>query len=265
MTLTSSPDKIHRPALRVSEKGKLYLLVLATLSVSALSVLLTFLNLLYTRQITRKEFPTLVQTTSGQTIKVGFEDPAYRSPEVIQKFVADTLYYLMTMTSYGPGSAEASSLNPDRRKAAPVRVKVDNGQGSITQTAWLASEALEPNFADVFRQKLAQMTPEDVFSGREEIILKIDYIKVPEEIQDDKGQWLGKWQVDVIATLKVYRLEAGEVKTIPFNKRVTVRPLSQPNITNIEQFGDLAVALNASQLSGLQITDIKDLALVEPF
>lgn len=239
---------------------------MVAVALSGLSVFLSFVNVLYTHKITQKQFPTLVQTDSGETIEIGFEDPAYRSPEVIKAFVADTLYHLMTMTSYGSGSAEISSLNPERQKAAPAKVKIGGSNaGAITQTAWLASEALESKFADEFRAKLAEMTPPDVFTGTEEIILKIDYLKDPVAIEDDRGKWLGEWSVDVIANMKVYRLGSGEVKTVPFNKRVTVRPIDAPVIHDVEKFGELAIALNASQRSGLQIKNIKDIRLAESF
>ena len=256
-------EQFKQPRLELGQKSKLFLLVLISIGLSGLASFLGLVNILYTRQITRKEFPTLVQTDSGDTIKIGFESPDYRSPETIKSFVADTLYYLMTMTSYGAGSSEVSSLNPNRAKAKPIKVSVNGNQGAITQTAWLASEALESKFADTFRSKLAEMTPPDVFTGAEEIILKIDYIEDPIQIKDDKDRWLGAWTVNVIANLKVYRTQKGEVKTIPFNKKVTIRPIDPPPVHSIEEFGELAIALNASQRSGLQITDITDLRLTE--
>ena len=268
MTLSKSTlkEQNERPKLQLTQTSKLYLFVMVAVALSGLSAFLTFVNVLYTRQITKKQFPSLVQTASGETIEIGFEDPAYRSPEVIQAFVADTLYHLMTMTSYGAGGAEVSSLNPNRQKAAPVKVKVGGtNTGAITQTAWLASEALESRFADEFRSKLAEMTPPDVFTGAEEIILKIDYLKEPVAVENDRGRWLGEWTVDVVANMKVYRLGSGEVKTIPFNKRVTVRPIAAPVIHDVEQFGELAIALNASQRSGLQIINIKDIRLADSF
>ncbi|MEM6453017.1 MAG: hypothetical protein AAF703_22205 [Cyanobacteria bacterium P01_D01_bin.105] len=256
-------ERIQAEETKQEQKGTLPLLVMVAVGLSGASVLLTLVNLLYTRQITRKAFPTLVQMESGRTVEIGFESPNYRSPTVVKAFVSDTLYHLMTMTSYGVGSSEVSALNPNRRKATPIKVKTSNGTGAITQTAWLASEALESKFGDTFRAKLAQMTPPDVFTGREEIILKFDYVKEPVEVNDAQGNWAGTWTVDVVANLKVYRLQQGEVKSIPFNKRVTVRPITPQPIHDVEQFGELAVALNASQLSGLQITDIKDLPIAE--
>lgn len=254
-------ERIEQPTLALGSNGKLYLLVLLGICLSSISTLLLLVNLLYTRQITRKEFPSLVQTVGGETIEIGFEDPDYRSPEVIKGFVASTLYHLMTMTSYGIGDAEVSALNPQRQKALPIQVKLGDASGAITQTAFLASESLESSFADDFRIKLAEMTPPDVFTGQEEIILKLDYIKQPVAVNDDKGRWTGVWNVDVIGNLKVFRLNQGEVSTIAFNKRVVVRPIDAPIIHDVAEFGDLAVALNASQRSGLQILEIQDLTM----
>ena len=248
-----------------SSNGQLKVPVLIAAFCSSLALLLSFFNLSYTRQITKKEFPSLVQLSSGETVEIGFEDPNYRSPEVITQFVTETLYYMMTMTSYGAGDGQVSALDPSRQKATPIKIKIGNTQGAIAQSAWLASEALEPKFADTFRAKLAQMTPPDVFTGAEEIILKFDYVKPPVEVNDSNGNWLGRWEVDVIANLKVFRLGSGEIRTVPFNKRVTLRPISTAHIHDVEQFGTLALALNASQRSGLQITDITDLTTAEVF
>lgn len=251
-------ERFVTPKLKVSETGKLKLLIFLSVTLSGLSCFFVFVNILYTRAIVNKPFPSLVQLESGETIKVDFKDPNHRSPEVIQDFVAETLYHLMTMTSYGEG--ELSALNPSRTKATPIKVKVSNKNGAITQQAWLASEALESKFADTFRAGLAQMTPPDVFTGAEEIILKIDYLREPDPVLDDEGEWTGRWAVDVIANLKVYRLRQGEVESIPFNKRVYVRPIKAPHIHDVEEFGTLAIALNRAQQSGLQIVDIKDLS-----
>lgn len=256
-------ERIEQPKLVLGPNGKLYLLVLLGICLSGFSTLLLLVNLLYTRQITRKEFPSLVQTVAGETIEIGFEDPDYRSPEVIKSFVASTLYHLMTMTSYGIGDSEVSALNPRRQKAVPMKVTIGEGQAAITQTAFLASESLESSFADDFRVKLAEMTPPDVFTGQEEIILKLDYIKQPVAVNDEKERWTGVWHVDVIGNLKVYRINQGEVSTIPFNKRVVVRPIDAPVIHDVNQFGDLAIALNSSQRSGLQILEIQDLNLLK--
>ena len=271
MQVLNLKDEIrNQPTKPVSDSkaihlGQIKLYLIASAGLSFISLFLLLVNIGYTQRITAKAFPTLVQMNDGSTIEIGFKDPNYRSPEVIEAFVSETLYYLMTMTSYDMGDARVSSLDPNRKKGMPVSVKVGDGQGAITQSAWLAAESLESNFADKFRSKLAQMTPPDIFDGREEVILKFDYVKQPVEVTNANGEWAGQWHVDIIANLKVFRLGAGEVKTIPFNKRVTVRPIDTVAIHDVEQFGALATALNASQRSGLQITDIKDLKVTEVF
>ncbi|NJM99855.1 MAG: hypothetical protein HC800_24380 [Phormidesmis sp. RL_2_1] len=199
----------------------------------------------------------MVQTTNGETIEIGFEEPLYRSPETIKRYVDNTLYHLMTMTSFAPGDDRISLLDPSRDRAPSMKV---DGGGEITQGAWLASESLAGKFADEFKIKLADMTPPTVFNGTEEIILKINYIEEPVEIES------GTWEVSVIADLKVFTLgkRPGDIKieTLPFNKVVTVRAVSSPYLHDVENFGELAVALNRVQQAGLQITDIKDMSLV---
>ncbi|MEM9005745.1 MAG: hypothetical protein AAGE59_19750, partial [Cyanobacteria bacterium P01_F01_bin.86] len=263
MALSSIPEQIRQSSrTHGAGTGRMYLLLLIAVVLSGFTTFLSFVNILYTRGITQKKFPTLVQTESGKTIEIGFEDSRYRSPETIKKFTTDTLYYLMTMTSFGPGDQQKSLLDPDRTKQVVPSMKVE-GVGQITQAAWLASESLEGRFADTFKAELAKMTPPTVFRGTEEIILKFSYVEEPKQVVDLTGQWTGDWTVDVVADLKIFKMTAQpgriDTDTIPFNKRVTVRPTSVPPITDVEEFGDLAITVHSIQQAGLQITDIKDL------
>lgn len=260
--MTSTINKEIKPVREQTNKvgmSKLIGIVVLSLVVSGVSTLFILVNILYTRSIAAKRFPTLVQTTSGEVINIEFEDPDYRSPEVIKKFVVDTMYYLMTMTSYSPGDKQLSMLDPDRPTSQPMKV----GTGQITQSAWLATESLEGSFAEMFREQLAEMTPATVFQGTEEVILKYRNVEMPVEVTDLDGNWTGEWTVDVVADLKIFRKGdvVGQIKTetIAFNKRVTVVPIDRVEVIDVEEFGTLAVTMNNVQQSGLQITNIKDL------
>ena len=100
MTLTNSSSSIGLTN-KADTKNKVLFLLLVAIALSGLSTFLVFVNILYVRGIVNKQFPTLVQTSAGETIEIGFEAPNYRSPETIKKFTTDSLYYLMTMTAYG--------------------------------------------------------------------------------------------------------------------------------------------------------------------
>lgn len=250
--------KVNDAQTQGTSSGRLASLLLLAIAISATSMLLTMANILYTRALLSKPFPTLVQMADGSTVDTELKPDHYKSPEVIQSFVANTLYNLMTMTSYETGG-QASALDPERPKAMPIKVGEGAKTGNITQSAWLASEALESKFADKFRLLLADMTPSDVFTGQEEIILKFDYVKEPVQLKDKNENLIPEWRVDVIGHLRVFRTERGEVRTIPFNKSVYVRTIEVPTILNADEYGAIAAALNKSLQSGLQITDIKDL------
>ena len=249
----------------IGPSGRLLIVSLVTAGCSALSLLFSVSSVLYTQRLVNKEFPSLVQMNNGESAQIVFEDPDYISPTSIKAFVSNTLYHAMAQTSYGAGDAEVSMLNPNREKATPVPVKVGQENKPITQNAWLATEAMEPTFAQGFRSMLAGMTHPDVFSGKEEVLLDISRVKEPEPVDAENDEWAGKWTVDVIATLRVYRLSSGEVKAIPFNKRVTVKPIDSPTILSSDEYGELAVVLNQVQSQGLQITDMVDLKLGEVF
>lgn len=234
-------------------------LQLLTTGISVVSLFLVFVNILYTRSISAKEFPTLVQSNSGEVLEIEFEDPDYRSPETIRKFVADTLYYLMTMTSYGPAEQQVSMLDPNRPKAEGTKV----GNGQITQSAWIASELLSGSFADAFREQLAEMTPATVFSGNEEVILKYRTISEPEEVLDENGKFTGSWTVDVVADLKIFKTTTivGEIAldTVPFNKRVTVTRIDPIEVEAANEFGQSATMIQQSRRAGLEIKNIQDI------
>ena len=239
--------------------GRTIALQLLATGISVLSLFLVLVNILYTRSISTKEFPTLVQSTSGEVLEIEFQEPGYRSPETIKKFVGDTLYYLMTMTSYGPAERQVSMLDPSRPKV--VGTKVGNGQ--ITQSAWIASESLSGSFADAFREQLAAMTPATVFSGNEEVILKYRSISEPVEILDDAGNPTGSWIVDVVADLKVFKTTStiGEIATdtVPFNKRVTVVRVDPVEMADVSEFGQLAMMIQQTRKAGLEIKNIQDI------
>lgn len=251
--------------VEVTKQNRFYSLLMILIGISSVGLFLSFLNFFYIRQIAKKPFPSLVQLSDGETIEIDFMHPNYRRPAVIKQFVADTLYNLMSMTSYSPNDNRASALDPTRKLAEPFTVERDGVRGKITQSAWLASANLEPKFAESFRSKLAEMTPDDVFQGKEEVILHFNYIKTPEKQLDEQGGWRGTWEVDVVGHLNVYRRTSGEVKSIPFNKRVTVRQTSTIPITDVEQFGPLAVTINKISQAGLQITNITDLEIADVF
>lgn len=157
MTLTNSSIGSSN---KIDVKNKVFFLLLVSIVLSSFSAFLVFVNILYVRGIVNKQFPTLVQTSSGETIEIGFEDPNYRSPETIKKFTTDSLYYLMTMTAYGGDGSDTqkdSLLDPNRTNDVVPSMKIDD-HGRITQNAWLTSYVLESGFAETFRAELAKMT-----------------------------------------------------------------------------------------------------------
>ena len=129
----------------------------------------------------------------------------------------------------------------------------------VTTPAWQASFTLEEEFRTEFLQKLATMTPEDIFAGQKEVVLKIREVGYPEILADTSGAW----SVDMVADLMVYSPQTPTGKAVPFNKRIYVQSIDVPPPPAPETLTPLASAIYAVRLSGLEITGMRDLQLQE--
>ncbi|MBC8123910.1 MAG: hypothetical protein H7Y22_18990, partial [Gemmatimonadaceae bacterium] len=88
-----------------------------------------------------------------------------------------------------------------------------------------------------------------VFTGRAQTVLLISHISDPQKLGD------GRWKVDVVANLGIYR--QGDAKTISFNKTVFLRAVDSPAVpagaTALER------QVYAIRQAGLEIYAIRDL------
>ena len=246
----------------IGQKSFVALLLIANLAASCVVGFLILINLAYTRTLSQKPPGALVQLSDGTSIAVE-EKPSYdRDPAVIRKFVSDSLIYLMNWSSDLPNSDPVSRF--DTSSSAPkdqgVAIKIANGFSKrVTTPAWQASYTLEETFRTEFLQKLAQMTPQEIFTGHKEVVLKLRNISEPTPLPDKQGSWT----VDVVADLMVYSQENPQGKGVSFNKRVYVRSIDVPSPPDANNLSSLAAAIYAVRLSGLEITGMRDIQLQE--
>lgn len=245
---------------RVGQKSFIAILLIANLSVSAVVGLLILSTLSYTRHLAKKPAAALVQRTDGTSISVA-ETPNYeREPEVIRKFVTDSLIYLMNWSADLPATEPTSKFDATATSPQDTGIEVTLEDGftkKVTTPAWQASFTLEEEFRTEFLQKLATMTPEDVFAGHKEVVLKIREVGYPED------QDTGAWSVDIVADLMVYSPQTPTGKAVPFNKRIYVQSIDVPPPPAPEALTPLASAIYAVRLSGLEITGMRDMQLQE--
>ena len=245
---------------RVGQKSFMAILLIANLGLSGLVGLLTLSTLSYTRHLAKKPAAALVQLTDGTSIRVKETPNPDREPEVIRKFVTDSLIYLMNWSADLPTAEPTSKF--DATATAPkdtgIEVTLDDGfSRKVTTPAWQASFTLEEEFRTEFLEKLATMTPEDIFAGHKEVVLKIREVGYP-EVQES-----GSWSVDMVADLMVYSPQTPTGKAVPFNKRIYVQSIEVPPPPAPDTLTPLASAIYAVRLSGLEITGMRDLQIQE--
>ncbi|MEO0373726.1 MAG: hypothetical protein AAF329_03660 [Cyanobacteria bacterium P01_A01_bin.17] len=247
---------------RVGQKSFLALLLIGNLTVSGMVMLLILANFAYTRSVAKKPAAALVQLDNGTSIAVEETANFERDPEVIRKFVTDSLIYLMNWSADLPYTEPTSKF--DAQAVAPkdtgVEIELDDGfKKKVTTPAWQASFTLEEQFRAKFLQKLARMTPNDVFTGAKEVVLKVREVSYPEPEEGVQGAW----SVDIVADLMIYSPEAPEGRAVSFNKRVYVQTIDVPPPPNPQTLTPLAAAIYSVRLSGLEITGMRDLQIQE--
>ena len=247
---------------RVSKKSFIALLLIGNLAASSLVAFLILINLAYTRMLAQKPPAALVQLANGSSIAVE-ERPNYeRDPEVIRKFVTDSLIYLMNWSADLPNTEAVSKFdqNAPTPRDQGVDIKLENGfSQKVTTPAWQASFTLEEEFRAEFLQKLAQMTPNEIFTGQKEVVLKLRNVSQPTPLNDQQGAW----SVDIVGDLMLYSRETPEGKAVPFNKRIYVHSIAVPPPPDPKTLTSLATAIYSVRLSGLEITGMRDIQLQE--
>lgn len=247
---------------QVGQKSVWAVLLISNLAVSGLVAVLIFINLAYTRLIAQKPPAALVQLSDGSSIAVEARPHDDREPEVIRKFVADSLIYLMNWSADLPATEPISKF--DETASIPrdpgVEIQLANGfSQKVTTPAWQASFTLAEDFRREFLQKLAEMTPDDIFTGGKEVVLKLRNITPPQALDDQPGAW----SVDVVADLLLYSQETPEGKAVPFNKRVYVHSIDVPPLPKSDTLTPLAIAIYSVRQAGLEITGMRDIQIEE--
>ncbi|MGD1874564.1 MAG: hypothetical protein ACFB02_16110 [Mastigocoleus sp.] len=216
--------------------------------------LITFLILLllygsYSR-LNQKPPPSLVQLKTGKSIKVTPIGNLERTPQVVSRFVSDTMLLMMNWSGKLIPATVEEANNPKPDPGIIIEGKTFKDK-KITSGAWQASYALSEDFRQEFLTILASMTPEGVFKGKTQVVL------VPLSIQPPIKVAEGKWKVKMIANLTVFKEANNLGRTIPFNKEIFVQAVEPPK-SPISTNG-LATIIYQIRSSGLEIYAIRDL------
>ncbi|MDX2096737.1 MAG: hypothetical protein SFW36_03090 [Leptolyngbyaceae cyanobacterium bins.59] len=231
-------------------KNYLAILILGTLSLQGLIVF--FLLLLYGNysHLSRKAPPTLVQLVDGTAIKTAPLDPKDRTPDTIRTFVSQTLALMLNWSGKLPPQTSEEVQNPKPDPGVSVGT-MNRGGERITTAAWQAGFTLSESFRSQFLQKLAELTPQGVFTGTSQVTLVPIEISYPEKIAE------GKWKVRVVANLLVFSPQDPVGKAVSFNKEIFVQAIDTP--IPPKDTSNLAKAIYVVRQAGLEIYAIRDL------
>ncbi|WP_414530232.1 hypothetical protein [Nodularia chucula] len=232
---------------------KFGVITLTAFSLALISLVTQFLNYGAIRRLNNQQVPTLIQLSSGETIRAQSVPSTERSNEVIKKFVSDTFIRMFNWDGLIQTFNERGEAVTKPDDGIPI---TEGSRNRVTSRAYEASFAIteREDFRASFLLKLAEMTPNGVFSGETQISLIPRFISEPRRLRD------GRWEIDFIATLVTFSRNNNAGEGIPFNKTITVEavttPQNPPNETT-----ELAKKIYAARQAGLEITQIVDLDL----
>ncbi len=248
----------NKQPLRLLSSGQsvsnpIAIVAVSSLVLSTLSFLIQIVNYGATSSLARKEAPSLIQLADGNTVNVKAFESKERSPEVIKKFVSDSMVKLFNWD----GLIQSNSFDGElvTKPDIGVEIKLTKGTGRVTTKAWEAAFALteKEDFRASFLKKLAELTPVGAFNGSIQTSLVPRYVSEPRKIGS------GKWQVDLVATLVTFSKEDNAGSGIAFNKTITIQAISTPQYSS--DTTEIAKKIYQARRSNLEITEIVDLDL----
>ena len=241
---------LNRASKKLSTGDTLALFAVGTFGLHLITFFLLILLYGSYSQLNKKPPPSLVQLETGKAIQVAPLGNLERTPQVVSRFVSDTMTLMMNWSGTLPPTTVEENTKPLQDKGVDM---VERGlRGSkVTSGAWQASYALSEDFRKEFLQKLASMTPQGVFKGTTQVVLIPLSIQSPTKIEE------GKWKVKMIANLNVFDQTNNLGEVIPFNKEIFVRAVVAPS--SPVNTSDLAALIYQVRASGLEIYAIRDL------
>ncbi|MEM8804449.1 MAG: hypothetical protein AAGF01_00155 [Cyanobacteria bacterium P01_G01_bin.38] len=225
------------------------LFVLGSVGLQLLILVILFLQAGALSRLSRQPPPTLVQMQDGEAIRVSAMGSKDRSPETIRRFVNDTLVLMFNWSGSLPATTAEEASQPKTDPGLPV--EVEQGKRKVATASWQASFAFSEDFRQEFLQRVAELTPPDVFAGGTQVIIVVNHVSEPEIAGE------GRWKVDMVSHLYVFNEANALGEAIPFNREVFVEAVTAPAVpagkTALEE------AIYSIRQAGLQIYAIREL------
>lgn len=203
----------------------------------------------------------LVQLVDGRAIEAGERERNYRHPEVIRRFVLESLYLLFSWDGFLPAGTVEEQIN---RRPDPG-VLLANGR-RVPTVAFEASFAFRTGLRENLLLEIGKLVPQDIQNvsvaqdGKLKVprlartFLLVDFISQPKAIED------GRWGVDVVSTVYYLPAQGTPQPLLRFNRRLVVaavQPLGKVLSPELSWYEPL----NRTRSSGLQIVEIQPLKL----
>jgi hypothetical protein len=245
--------------MQILEKQRRNLFPLFLLVSLGIQGVLTFLMMILIGVgvgIRNKPAPTLVELKDGTGIAVTPIGARERSPETITRFISDTLYLMFDWQGTLPAKTRVENTTPQPDLGVAIQT-AQGGKKVIPTNAWQASFALSETegFRSSFLQQAAEMVPEGVFQQKEGNGTKVVF--VPLHISKPEPIAVGKWKIQIVANLVVFRAADRTGTLIPFNKDIFIQAIDAPQPP--QESSDLSKAIYQVRQSGLEIYGMREL------
>ncbi len=180
---------------------------------------------------------TTVQLNNGDAILAEVKPGNYRTPESISEF-AKKWYALMLGWSGGE-----------------TAVKL-NGQLTIPANSYAAAQMMDTHLQKAFLQEFSQLVPSGVFAEDNQIksSARIRYLSEPVPVTKQNA-----WTVNVVADWILFDSATNtEIKTVTFNKVLTIKAAAIPSQPVTEESNSLQQLIESIRAYGLEITNIEE-------
>ncbi|BAY80485.1 hypothetical protein NIES25_69730 (plasmid) [Nostoc linckia NIES-25] len=236
--------------MRLLDKKEINFTPLVSIGQFVILIFLFFITLANSSKLSQisSSRPTLVELQDGTSIRAVAVGEKDRTDQAIMDFTGRTMMNLMSWNAIPKSSDE--TLNPRELKLDPG---VQIADKKLTTNTWTSGFALSEDFRASFLREIAGLTPSDVFSGDTQSALLVRYLSNPQKIES------GKWQLDMVANLVVFKGKDQLGNAISFNKTIFIRAVNTPPLPNNPSVQQVA-AYNARK-AGMEIYRIQDLDL----
>jgi hypothetical protein len=242
--MTSS---INREALKqkiLDRSNLLPLFVWSALGLGACGTFFGFLSFIGILYIGGKDVPSLVQLDGGKSVLVEPVASNYRTEEVIDSFVKESMTLLFTW----------NVVNKDSGSRRIVDKGVEVGEGKVPTRTWQASFAIANDFRETFLQEMAaSFIPAGVLSGDAQSTLLIESLSTPTQVKP------GVWEVDMVAFLVVFDGRSPQGRSTSFNKTIVVKAVEEALDPLPEETSPIQKAVYETRSKGLVIDEIYEL------